>query len=238
MAGGDPSAGPFLGGERVSGDGVLLHSPDGGATWETQWGGGAADLRLNDVDMLDGQTGWAVGDATAVQHALVLHTTDGGDTWTVQDPGDITFDLAAVRVLDAQTAWVVGDGEQILRTTDGGTTWTTTRGDVVGPVTRVQGGVTVQRGARVGLSYRLTDDMSAFVKVTMRITDDHGHVLRTVAVGRQRTGSAAHLFTIRVNLHRGVYTSAPSPWTAPATPRVAPSPASSAFSDGGAARLM
>ena len=53
VAGGDPSAGPVLGGERVSGDGVLLHSPDGGATWETQWGGGAADLRLNDVDMLD-----------------------------------------------------------------------------------------------------------------------------------------------------------------------------------------
>ena len=112
VAGGDPSAGPVLGGERVSGDGVLLHSPDGGATWETQWGGGAADLRLSDVDMLDEQTGWAVGDATAAQHALVLRTTDGGDTWIAQDPGDVTFDLAAVHVLDAQTAWVVGDGER------------------------------------------------------------------------------------------------------------------------------
>ena len=47
--------------------------------------------------------------------------------------------------------------------------------------------------------------MSAFVKVTMRITDGHGHVLRTVAVGRQRTGSAAHLFRFRVNLPRGRY---------------------------------
>ena len=137
VAGGDPSAGPLLAGERVSGDGVLLHSPDGGATWETQWGGAAADLRLSDVDMLDELNGWAVGDATAAQRALVLHTTDGGGTWTVQDPGDVTFDLAAVHVLDAQTAWAVGDGEQILRTTDGGATWTSTTGDVVGPRTRV-----------------------------------------------------------------------------------------------------
>ena len=87
VAGGDPSAGPVLGGERVSGDGVLLHSADGGATWETQWGGGAADLRLSDVDMLDADVGWAVGDGSAAQKALVLHTTDGGDTWTPQDPG-------------------------------------------------------------------------------------------------------------------------------------------------------
>ena len=67
VAGGDPSAGRVLAGERVSGDGVLLHSADGGATWETQWGGGAADLRLSDVDMVDERTGWAVGDGSATQ---------------------------------------------------------------------------------------------------------------------------------------------------------------------------
>jgi photosystem II stability/assembly factor-like uncharacterized protein len=206
VAGGDPSAGPVLGGERVSGDGVLLHSPDGGATWETQWGGGAADLRLNDVDMLDGQTGWAVGDATAAQHALVLRTTDGGDTWTLQDPGDIAFDLAAVHVLDAQTAWAVGDGEQILRTTDGGATWTTTHGDVVGPVTRVQGGVTAKPGTRVGLPYTITDDVSTLAKVTLRVTDGHGHVLLSRGMGWQKTGGAAvHHFKFRVNLPRGSY---------------------------------
>ena len=206
MAGGDPSAGPVLGGERVSGDGVLLHSADGGATWETQWGGGAADLRLNDVDMLDGQTGWAVGDATAARHALVLHTTDGGATWTEQDPGDVTYDLAAVHVLDAQTAWVVGDGEQILRTTDGGATWTTTRGDVAGPVTRVQGGVAARSGTRVGLRYTITDDVSTLAKVTLRVSDGHGHVLLSRGMGWQRIGDArAHYFKFRVNLPRGSY---------------------------------
>jgi photosystem II stability/assembly factor-like uncharacterized protein len=207
VAGGDPAAGPILAGERVGGDGVLLHSPDGGATWETQWGGRAADLRLNDVDMLDAQTGWAVGDATAAQHALVLHTADGGVHWDVQDPGDVAFDLAAVHVLDAQTAWAVGDGEQILRTTDGGATWTTTRGDVVGPVTRVLRSFSVRRGARVFIPYTVSDDHSAEVRVTGRVITGRGRVVTSRALGWQATGgaAAAHTFRFRAGMRRGVY---------------------------------
>jgi photosystem II stability/assembly factor-like uncharacterized protein len=203
VAGGDPAAGPILGGERVSGDGVLLHSPDGGVHWETQWGGAAADLRLNDVDMLNAQTGWAVGDATAAQHALVLHTTDGGATWTEQDPG-VTFDLAAVHVLGAQTAWAVGDGEQILATTDGGATWTATRGDVVGPVTRVRSAA-VTRGRRVVLHYTVADEVSTLANVTLRVTDGHGHALLSRSAGWVRTGSSAHVLVLRVLLPRGSY---------------------------------
>jgi photosystem II stability/assembly factor-like uncharacterized protein len=204
VAGGDPSAGDLLGGERVSGDGVLLHSADGGATWETQWGGGAADLRLSDVDMVDANVGWAVGDGSAAQKSIVLHTTDGGATWTPQDPGDIHFDLAAVHVLDPQTAWVVGDGEQILRTTDGGATWTSTAGDVVGPGTRVWG-ATVRRGDRVTLRYRVMDAVAARVRVSVRISDGRGHVLRTRALGRQTTGEPRHSFALRADLPRGTY---------------------------------
>jgi photosystem II stability/assembly factor-like uncharacterized protein len=206
VAGGDPAADPLLGGERVSGDGVLLHSPDGGSTWETQWGGAAADLRLNDVDMLDELNGWAVGDATAAQPALVLHTTDGGAHWVAQDAG-VSFDLAAVHVLDEQTAWAVGDGEQILRTTDGGSTWTATRGDVVGPVTRVKNAA-ARRGSRVVLTYFVRDDSSSRARVTLRITDGRGKVLRSRALGWQTTGEgrdAAHTWSLRVDLPRGTY---------------------------------
>lgn len=203
VAGGDPSAGPILGGERVSGDGVLLHSADGGATWETQWGGGAADLRLSDVDMLDEQTGWAVGDGSAAQLALVLHTSDGGDTWTPQDVGDVAFDLAAVHVLDAQTAWAVGDGQQILATTDGGVTWTSTRGDVVGPVTRVLP-ATARRGARASLRY-VVGDWSSRVRVTIHVSDGRGHLLRTRPLGWRRTGGSTQAFTLRCDLPRGTY---------------------------------
>jgi photosystem II stability/assembly factor-like uncharacterized protein len=203
VAGGDPSAGPVRGGERVSGDGVLLHSADGGATWETQWGGGAADLRLNDVDMLDDQIGWAVGDGSAAQQALVLHTTDGGDTWMVQDPG-VSFDLAAVHVLDDQTAWAVGDGQEILATADGGATWTSTRGDVVGPATRVMP-ATTRRGARASLRYIVGDDWSARVRVTIRVSDGRGHLLKTRPLGWQWTGDSTRTVTLRCDLPRGTY---------------------------------
>ena len=101
-----------------------------------------------------GRAGRAGRSATAAppSRSLVLRTTDGGDTWAPQDPGDVTFDLAAVHALDAQTAWAVGDGQQILATADGGATWTSTRGDVVGPVTRVQP-ATARRGSRARMRY-------------------------------------------------------------------------------------
>ena len=133
VAGGDPSAGPVLGGERVSGDGVLLHSPDGGATWETQWGGGAADLRLSDVDMLDGRSAGrsATGPPPSTRSSCAPPTA--ATPGRCRTRATSRFDLAAVHVLDAQTAWVVGDGEQILRDHRRRRDWTTTGGDVVGP---------------------------------------------------------------------------------------------------------
>jgi photosystem II stability/assembly factor-like uncharacterized protein len=204
VAGGDPSAGPVLANERVSGDGVLLHSADGGATWETQWGGGAGDLRLGDVDMVDEQTGWAVGDATAAHKAVVLRTTDGGDEWEELDTGDVYFDLAAVHALDAQTAWLVGDGEQVLATTDGGATWTSTTGDVVGPVTRVEP-AGVRRGTQASVRYFVADVRSSRARVTIRISDGRGHLYKSRPLGWQRTGSAPHTFSFRCDLPRGTY---------------------------------
>jgi photosystem II stability/assembly factor-like uncharacterized protein len=204
VAGGDPAAGPLLLGERVGGDGVLLHSADGGATWETQWGGGAADLRLSHIDMVDDQTGWAVGDASAVHKAVVLRTTDGGDHWAELDPGDVYFDLASVHAHDAQTAWVVGDGEQVLATTDGGVTWTSTTGDVVGPVTRVKP-AGVRRGTQASVRYYVADARSSRARVTIRISDGGGHLLKSRPLGWQRTGSAAHTFSFRCDLPRGTY---------------------------------
>ena len=53
--------------------------------------------------------------------------------------------------------------------------------------------------------YELADDLSAYVKVTMRVTDGRGHAVRTVMLGRRRTGSVAHVFTFRVDLPRGAY---------------------------------
>ena len=204
VAGGDPAGGGLLAGQRVSADGVLLHSPDGGATWETQWGGGAADLRLSDVDMLNADVGWAVGDGSAAQKSLILHTADGGRAWSAQDPGAITFDLAAVHAVSAQTAWVVGDGEQILVTTDGGATWRVKRGDVIGPATRVKS-AKARRDAAATLTYYVSDSMSATAIVTLRISDGRGHVVRTWKLGAQRCGDVGHTIVYQCTFPRGSY---------------------------------
>ena len=95
--------------------GLILHSPDGGRTWEGQEGGGSE--ALFDVEMLDGTTGWIAG-----RNGLILHTTDGGATWTPQEtPTDKR--LYAIAFLDAAEGWAVGEFATVLRTVDGGAHW-------------------------------------------------------------------------------------------------------------------
>ncbi len=68
----------------VGHDGVILHSADGGTTWERQranpWNPDSDDLRngapLLDVLFLDKNQGFAVG-----AYSLLLHTEDGGKNW-------------------------------------------------------------------------------------------------------------------------------------------------------------
>lgn len=65
-------------------DGVILHSPDGGATWEHQrvdvWTPDALDptagAPILDLLFLDAERGFAVG-----AYSLLLATADGGRTW-------------------------------------------------------------------------------------------------------------------------------------------------------------
>ena len=107
----------FAGGNvwAVGFPGLILHSPDGGETWEAQEGGGTE--ALFDVEMLDDSTGWIAG-----RNGLVLHTSDGGATWSPQEtPTDKR--LYAIAFLDAKEGWAVGEFATVLRTTDGGETW-------------------------------------------------------------------------------------------------------------------
>jgi photosystem II stability/assembly factor-like uncharacterized protein len=95
--------------------GLILHSPDGGRTWEAQEGG--ATEALFDVEMLDGDRGWIAG-----RNGLILHTTDGGATWTPQEtPTDKR--LYAIAFLDAAEGWAVGEFATVLKTMDGGGHW-------------------------------------------------------------------------------------------------------------------
>lgn len=122
-------------------DGKVLHTADGGATWNAV--DVATEEALYSIDFAaDGKSGWIVG-----QEASILRTTDAGKTWEKQggsiylteecresggDP-DATEEqnkcplapLFALSVIDANSAVAIGDRSTITSTTDGGKTWNT-----------------------------------------------------------------------------------------------------------------
>ena len=104
--------------------GGLLHSTDGGATWEE-----IARVTGNDIDFADAMHGWLVGGSGAI-----FRSEDGGQSWSEQDSGT-DIHLKDIEAIDTNEAWVVGSGEGsgdeiaypsptvLLHTTDGGATW-------------------------------------------------------------------------------------------------------------------
>lgn len=126
---------------------TIVESRDGGATWtartyESKGGSGmteeeevvAQQPSFYDVDFIDANTGWIVG-----EFGKILKTTDGGATWTEQQQsligGEIVDALSlptffGVDFLDANNGAAVGLDGRIAITADGGATWTF---DDVGP---------------------------------------------------------------------------------------------------------
>ena len=91
---------------------------------------------LTDVDFVDREHGWAVGD-----QGLILHTQDGGDTWEIQDSGTREW-LSGVDFVNEREGWIlayVGPWKEvsglILHTEDGGQHWgeETIRGETETP---------------------------------------------------------------------------------------------------------
>lgn len=73
------------------------------------------DFGLNDVHMVNQQTGYVTG------YGAVLKTTDGGDNWVIQDIKNDNF--TAICCLNENEAWTCGYNGSIFHTTDGGNTW-------------------------------------------------------------------------------------------------------------------
>jgi photosystem II stability/assembly factor-like uncharacterized protein len=94
---------------------VIMHTTDGGETWQEQLGGESNIGSLDQVQFIDANVGWA---ADYGHH--FLRTTDGGATWDVVQsapPGPFFF-------LDANTGWMARGGDGVYHTIDGGVTWT------------------------------------------------------------------------------------------------------------------
>jgi photosystem II stability/assembly factor-like uncharacterized protein len=96
------------------GGNTILHTEDGGRTWEQQNSG--TDEPLWSVTSMLPQLAWVVGNG-----GTILHTENGGRTWQKQDSGT-NERLNDVAFLTTQLGWAVG-GPVILHTENGGRSW-------------------------------------------------------------------------------------------------------------------
>jgi photosystem II stability/assembly factor-like uncharacterized protein len=95
--------------------GTILHSADGGETWNPQSSG--TTFTLSGIWFTDAKRGWAVGDK-----GTILHTSDGGSTWTPQE-SPVEYFHMDVCFLNPQKGFIVSERTHILATGDGGRTW-------------------------------------------------------------------------------------------------------------------
>jgi hypothetical protein len=96
----------------VGDDDVILHTSDGGTTWEHQFE--SINRYLGSVSFVDSLNGWTSG-----SYGQIYHTSDGGLNWEEQQSycwaglGKITF-------VDEFNGWVAGGFGTILHTNNGG----------------------------------------------------------------------------------------------------------------------
>ena len=108
--------------------GIILHTADGGETWEMQDSGlldpeenfdlvMAEDIALNRIHFADPYYGWVCG-----EWGIVLRTIDGGETWELLDTG-VEGTLFDVDFVTRDLGIAVGIDGVLVRTIDGGETW-------------------------------------------------------------------------------------------------------------------
>ena len=93
----------------------MLHTEDGGATWQRQKV--PVQEHLFGLDFIDEHYGVAVG-----SRGTILITEDGGTTWSNRSlDDDVT--LNDVRFIDHQRGWLVGEFGRIYYSNNGGRSW-------------------------------------------------------------------------------------------------------------------
>jgi photosystem II stability/assembly factor-like uncharacterized protein len=98
----------------VGANGLILHTTNGGKTWELLHLGKYPNLYS--VYFKDASEGWAVG-----HDGLFLHTVDSGKTWE-NEKLPLKASLYKIR-MRGDHGVAVGDVGTVLQTTNGGKTW-------------------------------------------------------------------------------------------------------------------
>ncbi len=114
-------------GWAVGGLGTILHTCDGGVTWDEQDSG--VNVLLEKVHFVDRKRGWAVGGwprdyelAIFGGMGMILATQNGGATWTIQLDW-VGGWLSGLTFLDQKNGWAVGEFGTVWKTRDGGENW-------------------------------------------------------------------------------------------------------------------
>ncbi len=101
-------------GWAVGENGTILHTRNGGLTWEAQ---SSPTHLFYDVCIVSKDKGYVVGDRGAI-----LQTHDGGTKWQAQDSRTAEC-FGATHFVSPQKGWAVAEAGVILRTTNGGAVW-------------------------------------------------------------------------------------------------------------------
>jgi photosystem II stability/assembly factor-like uncharacterized protein len=100
---------------RIAGGGIVQHSADGGATWQTQATG--VNVAIIGGTAPAKSVCWLIG-----SRATVLLTVNEGRTWQ-QLNFPVAVDLRSIRATDDKTATVLTADGRTFTTSDGGRTW-------------------------------------------------------------------------------------------------------------------
>lgn len=101
-------------GWAVGENGTILHTRNGGVTWEAQ---SSPTHLLFDVCIVAKDKAYVVGD-----RGTILQTHDGGTKWQAQDSRTAEC-FGATHFVSPQKGWAVAETGVILRTTNGGAVW-------------------------------------------------------------------------------------------------------------------
>jgi photosystem II stability/assembly factor-like uncharacterized protein len=141
-------------------DGAILHTVDGGATWQLQLDGNAANqLILQAAQTAVAQNDPSPGTPRAVRRAE--HFLQGG-------PDNPFLSILAI---DARDAMVFGAYRMVMKTTDGGKTWTDWSLHIADPISHNLYAVTTVGKdlfvvGEAGVAFRSTDGGASFAAVT------------------------------------------------------------------------
>jgi photosystem II stability/assembly factor-like uncharacterized protein len=106
-------------GWAVGGLGEVVHTGDGGATWQRQQLGCGFEVcyeNLQDVVFRSPDVGFIAAESGPYR------TIDGGDTW-IQQELDMSGMVNGLDLADGRNMWLIGWYGQLLRSQDGGATW-------------------------------------------------------------------------------------------------------------------